>query len=68
MEYVFDIEQPGEPAAGILPFTDRISVSVASGDPGGEPGEFFEHILNSIVEWYDGAKVSLSDVRISPVP
>ena len=56
-KFKFNIEQPGEPAAGILPFTDQVEVTVASGDPGGEPGEFEIFITECLADWFDGAKV-----------
>ena len=56
-KYQFNISHPGEPAAGILPFTDQVEVSVASGDPGGEPGEFEIYLIQWLSDWFDGAKV-----------
>jgi len=53
----FWINSPSELAAGLHGFTDVISVVVHSGDPGGEGGEFEEHIRQALVEWYDGATV-----------
>ena len=57
MKYIFEINHPGEPAAGIIGFTDTVSVKIESGDPGGEPGEFEAHIQEALAEWYDGAQV-----------
>lgn len=51
------IDHPGDFAAGIYPFTDAIEIGVESGAPGGEPGEFEEHLREALTEWYDGAKV-----------
>lgn len=53
----FTIFHPGELAAGIIGFTDTVTVSVESGDPGGYPGEFESFIQDCLREWYDGAKV-----------
>lgn len=48
---------------GQLPFTETITVTVASGDPGGEPGEFAEWVGESLWEWYDGADVEMEIVE-----
>lgn len=50
---VFDICVPGEYAAGIRGFTDIVTITVDSGDPGGSPGEFEAHMRLALVEWYD---------------
>ena len=54
---VFEIEGPGELAAGIRPSYDQIAIEVVSGDPGGAPGEFEAHMAQTLREWYDDAKV-----------
>jgi len=62
--YRYDIDHPGEIGAGIHGFTDRITITVDSGDPGGdETGDdsFQEFMLNSLREWYDGAGVRSHD-------
>jgi hypothetical protein len=56
-DYKYFINHPGEPAAGISGYTDFIVITVASGLPGGEPGEFQAFIHRVLKEWYDGAKV-----------
>jgi len=53
----FEIRHPGELNAGIQSYTDTIVVTVASGDAGGNPGEFEEHIKGCLKDWFDGAKV-----------
>ena len=60
-EFDFVVEHPGERGAGILPFSDSIIIQVASGDPGGDDGEFEEHMRNALKEWYDGAFVETLD-------
>lgn len=55
----FQIVSPDELAAGIVGFSDLITVTVESGDPGGEPGEFESFMIDCLREWYDGAKVEL---------
>jgi len=34
---IFEIDSPGEAAAGIRPSYDQIAIEVDSGDPGGSP-------------------------------
>jgi len=58
MKIVFDIYMPGDFSAGIAGFSDMVSIEVDSGDPGGDAGEFKEHMKQALVEWYDGAKVT----------
>lgn len=59
MKLIYEIYHPGEHAAGIVGFSDTIEITVESGDPGGEPGEFAEFMRYSLHEWYDGAGVIL---------
>lgn len=42
---------------------DTITLSVESGFPGGSPGEFEDHMLESLKEWYDGYKVRIVSIR-----
>ena len=55
---IYEIDSPEELAAGIRGFSDRINIIVESGEPGGEDGEFAQHMRQSLIEWYDGASVS----------
>jgi hypothetical protein len=57
----FGVYYPGERAAGIHSFSDGVEVSLRSGDPGGEPGEFAEHIRSALEEWFDGATVWMEE-------
>ena len=59
MELTFDIYFPGEFAAGLNSYTETVKIAVESGDPGGEPGEFAEHVRKALAEWFDGARVAL---------
>lgn len=52
-EYVFEINHPGEPGAGILAFSDKVTVIIESGNPGGEQGEFEALMQMFLNEWYD---------------
>ena len=57
MKIEFEIYHPGEMAAGIFPYEDKVTVTVEH-DPGGEKGEFEEYMRESLAEWFDGAHVS----------
>ena len=56
-KYRFFIDFPGELAAGLRSYSDEIEITIKSGDPGGEKGEFEEYIVGCLKEWYDGAYV-----------
>jgi hypothetical protein len=58
-ELRFDVVNDGEQAAGIAAYNDTVAVTVESGDPGGEIGEFAEYMRGCLAEWFDGAKVTL---------
>lgn len=60
-KFVYAIEQPGEPGAGISPFTDTVIVLLESGNTGDDPNDFNEHLKLTLRNWYDGAKVSKID-------
>jgi hypothetical protein len=62
-EYSFFISHPGEQAAGLLPYTEDISVIVGSASPEDEDLEFVEHMQGAMQEWYEGAKISLQRRR-----
>jgi hypothetical protein len=61
MKLTFDVEGFSELAAGINGFTDKVTIVVESGDPGGEPGEFQEFMVLALNEWYDTAGVGLRE-------
>lgn len=56
----FKINYPGEVGAGINGFTDEVIVTIVSGDPGGEPGDFEKHMVDALADWYDTSKVTLA--------
>jgi len=57
-EIVYDVEWPGDPAAGIDGGYEQVTITIESGDPGGEVGEFESHMSEALAKWYDdGAKV-----------
>jgi hypothetical protein len=62
----FDIEHPGELGAGLRPYSEQVTVTVDSGDPGGSPDEFQEHIQQSLSDWFDGAAVGLRPKNLRP--
>jgi hypothetical protein len=51
--YKFFVYFPGEVAAGLYPFDDDVSVTLDSGNPGGEDGEFEEYMRQCLADWYD---------------
>lgn len=55
----FCVVHPGEPAAGLVGYTDHVTVSVSSGHAGGECGEFIEHMRSALAEWFEGASVTV---------
>jgi hypothetical protein len=61
----FIIYHPGEPAAGIAHYDDRVTIECASGDFGGESlAEFEQFMAHALGQWYDGAKVTpLNSIR-----
>ena len=60
-EYLVVFE--GDRAAGLHPFTEIVSISVDSGDPGGQDNEFRDYMRDCISEWYDCASVANYDRR-----
>lgn len=58
---LFTIHHPGEVGAGLLSFTDEVTVTCKSGQWGGEPGEFEAYMRECLEQWYDGAAVALND-------
>jgi hypothetical protein len=61
----FHIDHPGEMDAGIWYYSDDVEIKVASGDAGGEQGEFAEFMRQALSEWYDGAGVELQDDSVT---
>lgn len=50
-------EDPIKRAAGIVCRSDQVTVTVESGNPGREPGEFEKAFKEFLSQWYDGAHV-----------
>ena len=62
--YVYDIYVPSEHGAGIRGYSDTVTITIDSGDPGGDetgPDSFKEFMTASLKEWFDGAHVSTDD-------
>lgn len=57
--FKFQIECPSEYSAGIIGFSDMVTITIDSGDPGGNHGEFEEWMRDSLREWYDGCGVEI---------
>ena len=76
----FDVEHPGDVIQSLRRgtvtrrleggYSDRVTVTVDSGDPGGYPGEPYEpsefesYIYKAISEWFDGAAVGLRPANL----
>lgn len=58
MVLTYDVAHNGDASAGILPYSDAVTVTVASADPGGDPREFAEYVRECLAEWFDGARVT----------
>ena len=59
-KFKFDINYPGEPAAGLRSFSEEVLIIVRY-DPGGDKdGEdsFQEYMKGCLRDWFDGAGVS----------
>lgn len=59
LRLVYSIEIPEEHAAGLNGANDTVTVILASGDPGGDSGDFADFIRVSLVHWMDGGRVRL---------
>ena len=64
--YTFEIDAPGDWGGGIPDCQDTVTITVASGDPGGdaESEEFIDHIIESLQLWYDTPSVVLVKVEV----
>lgn len=59
----FYVEQRAEPGAGLRGFSDEVTVTVASGDPGGMPGEFAEELRSFLSEWFEATVEPLAEAK-----
>lgn len=56
--FKFIVEHPGEPGAGILPFTEEVEIGLRTGFEETGERELFESVVAEfLVGWYDGASV-----------
>lgn len=60
MTITYRVHVPSDKAAGIQGVDDTITIFIASGDPGGQKGEFIEHMCKALSEWYEGGVVSVT--------
>lgn len=58
--FTFEVSENHDPDAGIISYGDTVSITVHSGDPGGEPGDFIEHMHQALADWYDGPVVAVT--------
>lgn len=54
--YEFEVRKPDEPSAGLLGYTEEVTVTVVYG-AGGESAEFKRYMGDCLAEWFDGAVV-----------
>ena len=62
-EYCFGIYCPVDVAAGLRSYGDTVTISIESGDPGGDPGEFETYIKEILSDWFDGARVWVKESK-----
>ena len=44
--YRYEVSHPGED--GLMPYTEEVTITLLSGDPGGEAGEFEQHMQHAL--------------------
>ncbi len=66
VKYKFHIYYPDESTAGLIGYSDKVTVTVDSGDPGGEYGEFEQFMSDCLSEWYEGASVTIEEADNEP--
>jgi hypothetical protein len=59
VSYHYDVCVPSDMPAGLYGLTEKVIIIVKSGDPGGDEGEFEEHMRQALAEWYDTGGVIL---------
>lgn len=58
-QLTFDVQHPGDRAAGITPSPSRVQINFLDGDPGCRPVAFGQHMRDCLANWFDGALMSL---------
>jgi hypothetical protein len=66
MTLTYDIVHPGEREAGLRAYSDTVTVTVDSGDPGGVQDEFTEEMQKFLLQWFDGAAVGIRPANLKP--
>jgi hypothetical protein len=66
MTLTYDIVHPGEHEAGLRAYSDTVTVTVDSGDPGGVQDEFTEEMQKFLLQWFDGAAVGIRPANLKP--
>ncbi len=59
MEISFDISGYDMTSCGTSVEEETIVITVASGDPGGNSGEFAEYLRGCLDSWYNGAVINI---------
>ena len=59
-------EDPGERAKSTWRSSDNVALTVDSGNPGGEPGEFGKALTEFLTHWYEGGRVVQFRKKITP--
>lgn len=57
----FDVVRLNDSLTGAKGITEEITVTVASGNPGGGPGDFENFIQKALSQWFDGANIQLKE-------
>jgi len=63
MNIKFEITHPGDSSAGIHSYSETVNISVESGDPGGEDGDFLQFMRECLSDWFDGAAVENAQTK-----
>lgn len=57
-KFGFEVTHPGEMSAGMDGYTESITVIVEN-DPGGDDGDFAQHMQDCLADWFSGARVTI---------
>ena len=60
-KFTFNVDFSGELDAGLMSYTDKVTVMVESGEVPGGPLEFIDDMLDCLRLVYDGATVRLAN-------
>lgn len=68
MKFYYHVDHAGEEGAGIRAYSETVCVELTSGgEPGGDPGEFEEHMKEALSDWFDGAVVTKQRLEQCPI-